>query len=271
MAVSETTSFAWQPLTPRGVAAFARAAVGRLWLVQLLVAFLGAASVVWLMFDGWFPVVSEAIEHVPADGAIRGGQLDWRGDGPQLLAEGRLLAISVDTDHTGNIRSPAHVQIELGKGDARIHSLLGYTTVTYPAEWEIACNRAELQPWWGAWSLALLAVTGLAVAAGLLVLWSILAALYALPVWLLAFFANRELDARGCFCLAGAALMPGALLMAAGILCYDFGVLDPVGLGFVLGAHFAVGWAYLLAAPFALPRTEAAARRKNPFATGGAP
>ena len=36
-ALSEPT-FAWEPLTPRGVAAFARASFGRLFLVQTIVA-----------------------------------------------------------------------------------------------------------------------------------------------------------------------------------------------------------------------------------------
>ena len=54
--------------------------------------------------------------------------------------------------------------------------------------------------------------------------------------------------------MSGAALMPGALLMAAGILLYDFGFLDLVSLGFVFAAHFALGWIYLFLSQLFLPR-----------------
>ena len=63
-------------------------------------------------------------------------------------------------------------------------------------------------------------------AGGLLVSWWILATIYFLPVWLLGFFANRDLNFRQSWRLAGAALLPGALLLAAGIVLYDFGAVD---------------------------------------------
>ena len=54
-------SFAWEPLTPRGVAAFARASFERLFIVQGLFALLAAAAVVWVLSDGVFPVIDDAI------------------------------------------------------------------------------------------------------------------------------------------------------------------------------------------------------------------
>jgi hypothetical protein len=96
--------------------------------------------------------------------------------------------------------------------------------------------------------------------------WQILAAIYVLPAWLVGFFANRDLSFRGSWRLAGAALMPGALLSAAGILCYDLGLFDLVRLAFVAGAHIVLGWIYLLISPLFLPRQSAiAASRRNPF------
>ena len=80
MSVTAGSTFAWEPLTPRGVAAFARAKLGRLLLVQFIVALLAAASVVWFLDDGCFPTISEAIQQLPADGEIRSGKLDWHGD-----------------------------------------------------------------------------------------------------------------------------------------------------------------------------------------------
>ena len=65
---------AWEPFTPRGVAAFASAGLGRLLLVQFIVALLAAAAVVWFMDKGCFPVMGAAVQKLPATGEIRSGQ-----------------------------------------------------------------------------------------------------------------------------------------------------------------------------------------------------
>lgn len=257
---------AWEPVTPRGVASFARASFARLWLVQFVVASFVAFTVVWLLFHGVFPTVRAAIQHLPDAGDIRQGQLDWRGNpAPQLLAEGRFLALSVDLRHSGDVRSPAHFQIEFGKSGYFAYSLLGYLDRKYPASWFVAFNRPELEPKWGAWEIPLLGLTALGVIVSLFLVWSILAALYALPVWLISFFANRDLRLAQCWRFSGAALMPGAIVMGASILLYEFGLLDLVSLAFVGAGHMVVGWIYLFAsAPF-LKRTPETMQAKNPF------
>ncbi len=267
MTEPERESIAWEPLTPRGVAAFARTTPGRLLAVQLLVAFLVAAAGVWFLHDGWCRTIREAIERLPDQGEIHLGQLDWHGESPQLLAEGTFLALSVDLEHARDVRSPAHVQVELGRETLRLRSFLGYTEVRYPARWIMAFNRKEVKPWWGAWQPALLAGAAAVIVVGLMLLWYALATVYAVPVWLIAFFANRDLRLHAAWRLAVAALMPGALLMAAGILLYDYGVLDLVGLAFVGGGHFVLGWIYLFASPLFLPENRQASARRNPFAT----
>jgi len=248
------------------VAAFAHAPSGRLFLVQFLVALLVAAAVVWFLHDAWFPIARQAIAHLPDSGEIRAGKLEWPGHSPRLLAEGRFLAFSVDLAHSGEIRSPAHVQVEMGKEVFSVHSLLGYLEVKYPGSWRVAFNREELAPWWGAWQPPLLGLAALGVVAGLMITWCVLATFYAFPAWVLIFFADRDLKPMECWRLAGATLMPGGLLLAAGIMGYDFGVLDLVGLGFILAGHFVLGWIYLFISPLFLPRsapvTEVA---KNPF------
>ena len=267
MTAPELPPHAWEPLTPRGVAAFARAPLGRLLLVQFIVALLAAAAVDWFLYDGWFPTVRAAIGQLPDEGSLRAGKLDWHGDSPRLLAEGTFLAFSVDLNHEGDIRSPAHVQIEFGKDDFYIYSLLGYAEGRYPAGWAVAFNRKELEPWWGAWEPAILAIATAAVIAGLMLIWAVLATVYFLPAWLAAFFADRDLTLRGSWRLAGAAQLPGALLMMAAILFYDFGVLDLVRLALAMGMHLVLGWIYLLVSPLFLPRQAAvAARKRNPFA-----
>jgi len=255
---------AWEPVTPRGVAAFARATFGRLWLVQFVVAVIVAFAMVWLLYDGFFPTVRAAIRQLPAAGDIRGAKLDWRGTSPLLLAEGRFIAFSVDVDHSGDVRSPAHFQIEFGKERMLIHSLLGYLDRPYPAGL-LAFNRPELEPKWGAWEIPLLGLVALAVIVWLFFAWSVLATVYVLPVWLISFFTNRDLRLAGCWRLAGAALMPGAVIMAVTIVLYGLGLFDLLALGSVGIGHVVVGWAYLLISPAFLPRVTDAVAKKNPF------
>lgn len=121
----------------------------------------------------------------------------------------------------------------------------------------------------GAWEPALLVISFAVVVAGLMLIWTVLATAYFLPAWLVAFFANRDLTLRGSWRLAGAALMPGVLLMAAAMVLYDFGILDPVRLAFVTAAHLVLGWIYLLISPLFLQRSPAlAAVKGNPFRPG---
>ena len=264
--------FAWQPLTVRGVAAFAGESLRRLVLVQFIVALLAGGSVVWFVHKAWFPTIGEAIHQLPAQGELRFGRLSWLGDSPTCLAEGRFLAITVDLDHAGTARSPAHVQVEFGRADFKIYSLLGYVQWSYPPGRALAFNATELGPWWGAWAPAILAIVGGTVVAGLMASWACLATVYCIPAWLISYFTNRECGLGGSWRLAGAALMPGALLMCGAILLYGWGALDLVRLAAAGAAHLVIGWVYLIVSPLCLPRraavaaAAAAAAKENPFA-----
>jgi hypothetical protein len=261
-----TTPIAWQPFTPRGVAAFARAPLVRLLVVQLIVALLAAVSVVWFLQHAWFPTIREAIERLPTEGEIRSGRLDWHGDSPATLAEGRFLALTVDLQHTGQARSPAHLQVEFGETDFAMFSLLGFWRGFYPKGWIVALNRPDALPWWEAWAPAILGLAAEGVIAALMLTWALLATLYALPVWLLGFFANRELSLGGSWRLSGAALLPGALLMSAAIFCYGSGAFDLIRLAAAMAVHLVLGWVYLISAPLRLPMVpETATVMQNPF------
>jgi hypothetical protein len=260
------STFAWEPLTPRGVAAFAHASFGRLLFVQIIVALIAAASVAWFLDDSVFPIIKTAIRNLPAAGEIRSAKLDWRGDSPKLLAEGRFLALDVDLEHSGKINSTADVRIEFGKETIRSYALLGYTEIPYPPGQIFSFNRSELEPLWGAWRAEILFIAAAMTAIGLLTSWWILATIYFLPVCLLGFFVNRELDFRASWKLSGAALMPGALLMAAGVFLYDFGAVNLVQFGFIFGAHFVLGWIYLFVSLLFVPGIPAALPKGNPFA-----
>ncbi len=257
-------SFAWEPLTPRGVAVFARASFERLFVVQCIFAALAAAAVLWVLADGIFPVIDDAIDALPDTGAIHGAQLDWRDDSPVQLAEGRIIAISVDLDHSGAVRSPADFQFEFGRDSFLIISLFGEAELPYPSGYIIAANQPGARPAWGAWSPDILALAAIGTFFGLLLVWAVLAAVYALPVWLICFFANRDLTYRASCKLAGAALMPGAALMTISLVCYNLAVFDLVQFCFAFGMHLVIGWIYLFVSPMFLNRA-LPVDKKNPF------
>jgi len=259
-------NFAWEPFTPRGVAAFAHAKFSRLLLVQSIVALLAAVSVVWFLDDGCFPTIRAAIQNLPDAGKISSGKLDWPGgDSPRPLAEGKFLAFDVDVHHNGQIHSTADLQIEFGAESIRVFSWLGYADFFYPPDRDAPFNRTELEPLWGAWAAEILFIVPATTVTGLLLSWWILATIYFLPVWILGFYTNRDLNFRASWKLSGAALLPGGLLMAAGILLYDSGFLNLVSFGFVFAAHFALGWIYLFVSLLFLPRISEAKPKTNPF------
>jgi hypothetical protein len=259
---------AWRPLTPRGVGAFAHASFGRVFLVQFVISLLVAGAVVWFLSVAWFPMVTASIGRLPQRGNVSSGRLDWLGDSPQLLAENRFLAFSVDLQHAAQARSPAHIQIEFGLTDVRLYSLFGCLLIPYPQETLLAFNYQELKPWWGARAAVLLALAAAGTVLGLMLAWTTLATLYCLPVWLVGLYGNRQLTLCGSWRVAGAALMPGALVMTAGIVCYGLGQLDVVRLIAAFILHIVLGWTYLVLGALATPRISSVLDPKgNPFKT----
>ncbi|HWY75773.1 MAG TPA: hypothetical protein VN281_09150 [Verrucomicrobiae bacterium] len=258
---------AWEPLTPQGVAAFASGSFGRLFLVQLIVAVLATVVVVWVLHADWFPVIREAVRQLPDKGEVRNAQLDWHGTSPARLAGNHKLGFSVDLTHSGTGARDAQLQVEFGRADVRVYLLVHYWVIEYPDGWRIAFNRTELEPWWGAWEPGLLAITAGLVFVGLLVVWTGLATLYCVPTWLIAFFENRDLNLRQSWRLSGAALMPGAMFLTAGILSYGLNVVDLLQLAVLGGLHVMIGWIYLALSPLFLARNPAASNSgRNPFA-----
>jgi hypothetical protein len=203
---------------------------------------------------------------MPEQGQIRGRHLEWHGDSPMTLSENRFLALTVDLKHEGQARSPAHLQAEFGENSLKVLSLFGFWEGRYPRQWRIAFSHQELQPWWGAWAQPLLALTALGVIAALMLSWCLLSVLYAPLAWLVAFFADRELTFRGSLRLAGAAIIPGALVMTGGILTYGLGLLDLIGLLIIGAVHVIVSWVYVVASPWFLPPcAEVLPLKENPF------
>lgn len=253
-----------EPFTPRGVAAFARAKAARLLLVQFLFAAVAAAAIAVFFYNNCFPTLQAAIQNLPPNSQIAYGSLDWNGNSSQPLAEGRFLAFDVDLDHSGQFRSTADFQVEFGRQSIRVFSLFGYADFLYPPG-DLAFSQTDLDPLWHAWRAEILFSIALATFITLPLVWWLLASLYFLPVWLLGFLTNRDLDLRASWKLCAAAQLPGALLMTAGILLYSMNFIGLVSFLFIFGAHLVLDWLYLLFGFLFLPRVSTAPLKENPF------
>jgi hypothetical protein len=144
--------------------------------------------------------------------------------------------------------------LQFGRGELYLAGLLGYVTLPYPSDAVIAFNRADLRPWWGAWSQALLAGSVLGTAVGLMLLWGALALAYAGPARVLGFMLDRPLSWGAAWKLCSAALMPGAILFSGAILLYSLTLLDLVRLSFFAVFHLVVGWVYVFTSALCLPK-----------------
>jgi len=259
--------FAWQPLTPRGVAAFAPATLSRLLLVELIVAALAAGVIVWLLAIAWFPTIRQAIRQLPEQGAIRNHHLTLPLNGAQTLAETNFLMIVVDLEKQRNATQTSDLLVEFHKTNIQICSLFGCVVFDYPDGWNFEFNRPKLTPWWEAWEPIFLGLAAALVIGGLFLSWALLATIYCWVVRLLGFFKDRDLNWRSSWRLASAALMPGALLFTAGIFGYGLGFVDLIRLVLLFAVHLAVGWVYLAISPWYAPQLPGVLQRGvNPFA-----
>ena len=227
---------------------------------------LAAASVVWQVNTAWSPVIQQAISQLPDEGRIENGQLQWTQATPLVLAQNFFLVLSVDLDEPEIVNQATDVRCTFGKTRLFLGSLLGQVSIPYSTNRAWPFNRTELEPWWGAWKPIVQGGVGITVLVGLLLLWQILAWLYSPLVRIIGFWLNRDLNWRGSRKLAGAALMPGTLLLSAGIVAYGWQQLNLLGLLLALAVHWAIGWVYLVLSPFWLPRAGTMPQRAdNPF------
>jgi hypothetical protein len=263
---SKSGPVAWEPLTPRGVAAFSGASARRLLIVQLIVAALASGVMVWFLNRAWVPVIHAAIDRLPPTGQLRNQQLFWAGDTSVQLARNHFLGLAVDLNHSGLLVREAHLQLEFGRRNFRVISAFGYDVIEYPPGWNVGFNRTTLNPWWGAWEPALLAAVAVLMFTGLLVVWFALETVYCLPVFVVSFFVGRKMSLPQCWRLSGAALMPGAIFLTTGLVCYTLDLINLVHLTCIFVLHVLIGWIYLYISPVFLPRKGlGGARKRKPF------
>lgn len=257
---------AWQPFTPKGIAAFAVAKFPRLFLLQVIVALIAAGAVVWFLRGVWFPAVRESIRNLPTSGAVRAGQLDLGDFAVERLVTNRFLTFALDLQTERRHTFSADVFVVLRRAHFEVCSLFGCADFNYPTR-DAPFNRLELEAQWGAWEPVLLGIAAVATGLALIFTWWLLAALYFLIAWTLAFFCDRELTPGGSWRLCGAALLPGALLLTAGVVGYAFGAVDLIRLLIIAIVHVVLPCVMIIFGVLALPRVTGKFLG-NPFATG---
>jgi len=259
---------AWQPLTPRGIAAFAGARIGRLLLVQFIVALLVAASVIWFLATTWFPAVREAIRQLPDTGFIENQRLDSPHASAAPLVENKFLDFVVNMGETAASSRTSDLRVEFLRRHVSVCSLFGCLNLDYPPGQTIQFNRPELESRWAAWELTLYSAAGIGTVVWLFASWLLLATIYSPVARIYAFFKDRRLTLLGSWKLASAVLMPGALFVAAGIVLYGLGLIDLLRFLLLWVLHLILGWVYLFLSPLCLPRaSDAVPAKANPFGT----
>jgi hypothetical protein len=264
---SPNQRIAWQPCTFGGVAAFAQAPWRRLLAVQVAFALLFAASAVWFLSHCCAPVITEQIAKMPEGACLTNGALAGFPD--VLSSESKFLSITIAADEEADLDQSADLQIVLRTNRMEISSLLrsalGSLVLDYDDQIALDLSRSHLDPLWGAWRPVLLVAAGFGAVLCLLVLWPLLGIVYAPVAKLIAWFCDRQLDWGGAWRLSSAALLPGSVLPALGLLLYGCRLVDIFGLGYVNSVHFLVGWIYLVAAPIFAPPLAPLRKSRNPF------
>jgi hypothetical protein len=238
-----------------------------LFLAQAAVALLFAGCAIWFLGHRYAPVITEEIQKMPQAARLARGKL--AGIPGVQVSETKFLSITITADANAELDRSADLQIALRGDHVEISSILssafGSVEIDYAKESALDLSRAHLEPWWGAWRPVVLVGVGLAVAVWLMAVWAVLAWIYAPGAKLAAWFFDRQLSWAGAWRLAGAALLPGAALVAAGLVLYGGQMVDVFGLGYFGAVHFLVGWVYLVAAPLFAPRLSSARTNRNPF------
>jgi hypothetical protein len=250
---------AWQPLTFGGVARYAFDWIGRLFVTALIVSIIVTATVLFTVRRAWVPVLERAIAAAPAGAEIRSGHFT----APETLRIEDSPYLSIRFDPNGNLtaRSTSEIEITFEPTQLRLHTLLGSKLFPYPPYWSLELNRAQLEPWWGAWKPAVFAYIAFGSVAQLFASWVALGILYSVPTRIAAAIARRQLTLWGAFKMSVAALMPGAIFLSIVIALYGLGQLRLVELAVSWALHFVFGWLFLVGAFLKLPKVGSA----NPF------
>ncbi len=260
-----------QPFTFRGLAGFAQASLFRVFVFQIVFAVAAgvcvSASLGWL----WVPMITRAIASLPPGAEIRDQRLHWPTPDAVRLAENSALDIVADPQTSYALGQTADVQMMFTEDAIRFRSLSALMVIPFPPGVNLTLSRALLDPWWGAWKPGVLFVIGAIFAAHLIIIWWLIGILYACPIKFICFFADRPVTWRRAWQVAEGAFLPGAVLFSIGILCYGLHQASLPALLFIAAAHIVVGWIYVFAAPFFIPKSADTTGKKDSRASPFAP
>jgi hypothetical protein len=245
---------AWQPLTGRGIASFARSGFARVLGFQCVMALCVAAIVILALRITLFPAVDAALARLPTKAGIRNGRLDWPGTESVRLAENAWFDFVVTPAGTEPLGQTADLQFDLRPDRIRFDGALGHLDLPWPREVEFDLGRIPATASWGAWRGA-----GQALVAGgtflwLMAVWWVLAALLAVPGALASLVLGRSISLGGLWRMAGAALVTGAAVAAVGIAGYATRRWQLSGLIAVQAIHFVVSPVWFAWGILATPR-----------------
>jgi hypothetical protein len=257
---------AWQPFTFGGLAAFSRARLTRLLVVELIAAVVVGLSAVWFLHASYGPVILQAIQEMPDTARIDRGRLT--GVGTDIIAESKFLAIAITPEANSQIGQSADLQVQFRHTNFRVCAVLRPNwgmEFDYVPGVSIDLGRSRLEPWWGAWHPVIYVTAGLLVILLLFGIWALLAVIYTLPAKFIAWFTDRDLSWGGAWRMCCAAHISGALVMIMATFLYNWRAIDLVGLLFFFVAHLVVDWVYVIGGAWACPKGNVLKPNQNPF------
>lgn len=270
-AVSPPSASVWFPLTFAGVAALAQSGAGRVFGVAIVGSLLVGVAVARTCWALLFPAIELAVLTLPEQASIVNAQLRWPSNAPPVLADNGILALRVELGSDARPGQTADLDIALRPRSVCATSLFGSMEWAYPADYDIALGRLELEPIWGAWRPHLLAAVGLGTACGCLVVWTLLSLVLAPLARAYCGLLDRQATLGLTQRLSLAALLPGAILMAVAILLYGFRQISLSDLLIANVLHLFVDTTYLLSAPLHLPALTETVPANTPFCSPSAP
>lgn len=258
----------WQPLTPRGAAAFSRASLNVLCCFQVGVALLSACAVMWFLHQSVFPVIGRAIAQLPEEGSLRLGELHLPAGTSPIISENGWMALRVDLESPADLALLRDLEIRFGPNAVRLCTGVGALTFIYPPTWLAPFNRLELTTWWEAWQAMLVVAVGFMTVCALLLTWWALATLYAPLPRMLAFFGDRDLPLDGAWRMSAAALLAGAVFLSAGFFAFGLGWIRLPQFLLFFGVHWVLPIVYLVIGTTVLPPRPKKMMGANPFVPG---
>jgi hypothetical protein len=197
----------------------------------------------WALHHSWGPVLRHAALALPDTSMIDEGTLRWEGPAPIVLHQGSSLSVVVDPASHRESALASDLTLSLESHGFAFNSLFGWFEVKYPPG-RIPLARNEVTAAIAAWTFPVLAALGASIAVGLLITWAVLSTLYSLVLLLVSPLLGCWVRWGTAWRLAGASLLPGAMLMCGAVILYATRQLNWIGLLLAFPIHLVVGWIY---------------------------